>query len=309
MPAHNDPTESLSAPPTLTDTLYQMHDDDLLDLLELAGNIAGQRDILGEDLPGNVISALAAVMAEIGGIRKLTSAQRVKMGLQAAPEGEDRGVKYAYRGIDQIAQAAQPLLGTYGVVIVPNVIERAVADITINSKPWTETLVKVVWTVYGPGGVEDNIRSVTYGLGRDNSDKGDNKAMTTAFKNLLLRILCIGDPRDDTDTAGSPERDADGPPPPSGPLPVNPNTAAKIRTRQTELGLSDSDVEALVMEVTEKRTAVVEEIYSGDEVGALGHAFARRAGELQQATEADQAHEGAEKGDDQVDLLQDGEDG
>ena len=41
--------------------------------------------------------------------------------------------------------------------------------------------------------------ATTEGLGRDNSDKGYNKASTAAFKNLLLRLLCIGDPRDDTD--------------------------------------------------------------------------------------------------------------
>jgi hypothetical protein len=39
----------------------------------------------------------------------------------------------------------------------------------------------------------------TEGLGEDNADKGINKAMTGAYKNLLLRILCIGDPQDDTD--------------------------------------------------------------------------------------------------------------
>jgi hypothetical protein len=53
--------------------------------------------------------------------------------------------------------------------------------------------------VYGPGGLEDRIESVTMGIGRDNSDKSANKAMTGAFKNLLLRLLCIGDPADDTD--------------------------------------------------------------------------------------------------------------
>ncbi len=137
------------------------------------------------DQPANVITALAKVQAEIGGIQKT--------------RGGEGGITYAYRGIDAIA-AAQPLLGKHGVVINPTEATITnVEELTINNKPWTDTLVTVHWTIYGPGGTTDHIEAVTQGLGRDNSDKGINKACTQAFKNLLLRILCIGDPNDDAD--------------------------------------------------------------------------------------------------------------
>ena len=147
--------------------------------------------------PANVVTALAAVMTDIGGIDKLTPAQRRERGLQTGES--ERGITYAYRGIDQIAAAAQPLFGKYGVVIVPTLVTRTVEHIELNGRPWTDHFVTVTWRIYGPGGLDDHMTACSEGIGRDNSDKGANKAITSAFKNLLLRLLCIGDPLDDTD--------------------------------------------------------------------------------------------------------------
>ena len=171
--------------------------------------------------PTNVIGAIAAVMEEIGGVRKMTAAQRAALGLGG---GDTGGLSYAYRGIDQIAQAAQPLFGKYGVVMVPSVLEQHVTDLIIKSNPWTDTWVTVQYRIYGPGGVDDCITAEVTGVGRDNSDKGINKAMTGAFKNLLLRLLCIGDPQDDTD-GHTHEADALGAPIDPRPEPPAPHAA------------------------------------------------------------------------------------
>lgn len=152
--------------------------------------------------PENVIQALARVEREIKGIRKLTPAQRARM---TGIESGEKGVNFAYRGIDQIASLAQPLFGEYGIVMVPNVLTLDIDPIvkgdrhTIDTTPWTRTTVRVQFNIYGPGGTSDCIASTVVGVGDDNSDKGVNKAMTAAFKNVLLRVLCIGDPQDDTD--------------------------------------------------------------------------------------------------------------
>lgn len=159
------------------------------------------------DQPANVIAALARVQADIGGIEKLTPEQRRKRGQGG---GDERGVSYAYRGIDQIAAAAQPLFGKFGIVIVPEMRSYVAKEIQVNAKPWTDAELIVNWRVYGPGGRDDFIDARTVGLGRDNSDKAANKAMTGAYKNLLLRLLCIGDPDDDTD-GHTHERDAVSP--------------------------------------------------------------------------------------------------
>jgi hypothetical protein len=148
-------------------------------------------------VPNNVNAALARVMVEMGGIAKKA--------------GGDLG--FPYRGIDAICAAAQPLLGQYGVTTTPYVVERTEKTILKgrNQSEWTSITVTVDWTLRGPSwrapgtlsetdpGCADEFVSRTEGLGEDNADKGINKAMTGAYKNLLLRELCIGDPQDDTD--------------------------------------------------------------------------------------------------------------
>lgn len=143
-----------------------------------------------------VVTAIAAIMGELGGIGKLTPEQRRARGLGGG-DGE-RGVSYAYRGIDQIAAAVQPLLAKHGVVIVPTSTESKVTDIIVNQKPWTDTSIRIEWTIAGPN--DTTLQACSEGQGRDNSDKGINKAFTSAYKNLLLRLFAIGDPDEDADT-------------------------------------------------------------------------------------------------------------
>lgn len=145
--------------------------------------------------PANVVEAIARVMGDIGGIEKLDKEERKRRGLGGGDA--DGGISYAYRGIDQIAAAAQPLFAKYGVVIVPRVVESRVVDILVRNNPWTDTFVRVEWIIAGPNNTR--LEGCTEGQGRDNNDKGANKAMTSAYKNLILRLLCIGDPNDDTD--------------------------------------------------------------------------------------------------------------
>ena len=132
----------------------------------------------------NVQTALAAVIADLPAIGK---------DHHAAP-GQGG---YAYRGIEAITRNVQPLLARHGVIIVPNVLSHNVKDITVANRPWTDTTLVVEYTIVGPDG--STLTATTVGIGRDNSDKGANKAMTQAFKYLLLQLLCVSDAADDTD--------------------------------------------------------------------------------------------------------------
>lgn len=158
--------------------------------------VAEQAAQIQQEMPTNVVAALARVQADIGGIAKKRPDNH---------DGEGGGLKYAFRGIDQVTAAAQPLFGKYGVVIVPTLETHVVDEIMVNGRPWTDTTVTVIWNIYGPG--DTSLAARTVGLGRDNSDKGYAKAMTQAYKNLVLRMLAIGDPADDTD-GHTHERDA-----------------------------------------------------------------------------------------------------
>lgn len=137
-----------------------------------------------DELPTNVIAALARVMEELPAIGK--------------SEKSNQG--YSYRGIEQVTAQAQRLFGRYGIVFAPRVVDRTTVALTVNGKPWTEEQLMVAYTVYGPGGIEDKIEvGPVLGLGRDNSDKGGNKALTQAFKYALLQTLCVSDAKDDAD--------------------------------------------------------------------------------------------------------------
>ena len=145
--------------------------------------------------PKNVVQAIARVMGELPAIGKDSTASSQQGG-------------YAYRGIEAITSEAQALFAKYGVVFVPRVVSNRTENITVNGKPWTDTFLEVEYDVYGPGGTVELggmqvIDMITVGpllaIGRDNSDKGANKAMTQAFKYLWLQTFCISDPADDGD--------------------------------------------------------------------------------------------------------------
>jgi hypothetical protein len=131
----------------------------------------------------HVIAALSAVMNDLPAIGKGDK----------SPQG------YQYRGIEAITKQLQPLLSKHGVVIVPNASIVKVEHSPAMKEGWTDTFLDCEWTIYGPGGVDDKIVARTTGIGRDNSDKGANKAAKQAFKYLLLQMLSIADKADDAD--------------------------------------------------------------------------------------------------------------
>lgn len=159
--------------------------------------------------PLTVTQALARVMTELPAIGKDSQ----------ITEGPQR---YRYRGIEAITAHAAPLLGKYGIVLVPKVL--STEPFPYESRgggAWVEWRMLISFTVYGPShGLPfmdlDNMPILTaegapiyredcitagpfYTLGRDNSDKGTNKCQTAAYKYCLLQLLCIGDRADDPD--------------------------------------------------------------------------------------------------------------
>ena len=123
------------------------------------------------------------------------------------------GVSYKFRGIETLIGHLAPLLARHGVVIIPSTELLSINTEVENSKGkmsgWTEVILRVTWTLIGPAG--DTLTAATIGIGRDNSDKGSNKAQTQAFKYMLMEVFAIGDKEDDSD--GTPPPDAVASPP------------------------------------------------------------------------------------------------
>ena len=143
-----------------------------------------------------IFQALPMIMLEFGGMKKMTAQERMDRGLVT-----DTGITYSYRGIDQLAGKVQPLFGKYRISIFVNVTSYTSVPYMRKTKfgesQWYRDEVAVEYTLADQFGTK--VVNCVRGIGDDNSDKGYNKAMTNSFKNLLLRILCIGDPQDDID--------------------------------------------------------------------------------------------------------------
>ena len=176
------------------------------------------------DLP--IHQALAEIIGELGGIGKT---------------GYNVEQRYHFRGIDAILGELHPLLARYGVVIVPDVIERIYEERT--SKSGTQghcTHLHVRYTVYGPAG--DSITLSTWGEGLDYSDKATNKAMTAAYKYALLQLFAIADPAEDGD-ASSPEG---GDSKESTPTPPPTQHPARPAARRSRVPVARPDVVAFI---------------------------------------------------------------
>lgn len=213
----------------------------------------------------NVIVALCRVMAELPNIGKTME----------SPQG------YLYRGIEQITTHAQPLFARHGVVIAPRRIDwLPTTQLQINNRPWTDEKLIVHYRVYGPGGADDFIDIDVPGIGRDNADKGSNKAMTQAFKYALLQALCIADGKDDADSHDVPQADVT---PDAGKLPARPAQLNRIReltgalrARGTETATTNDEKEVTVLgvQLLERRDdgklyACVTDADAADLIGAL----------------------------------------
>lgn len=146
----------------------------------------------------NVVTALAAITAQLPAIAKA----------DRAPQG------WNYRGIEAITAALQPLLAKHEVVLIPNARLISIQPAPAMKDGWTDTTIQIDWVICGPGGPTDQLHACTIGIGRDNSDKGANKAATQAYKYLLLQLFAIGDRNDDTDAGNyDPHRQTPAAPP------------------------------------------------------------------------------------------------
>lgn len=138
----------------------------------------------------HVIEAIAAVTAEMPPVGK-------------DQQMTDGPARYAYRGIEDVTSAAQRLMGKHCVVPSPRVVERNVRVVgtTKAGNEITEEHHVIIYRLYGPGGLDDYIEQGPFhALARDNSDKGTNKALTQAFKQMLVQTFVIGDSAQDPDT-------------------------------------------------------------------------------------------------------------
>lgn len=139
----------------------------------------GPRDVGAEtaQLP-NVHQAIADAMRRIRAVGKWG-------------RNTERGGGYAFKRIDDFMTAAHEALSQAGVHIVPTVLTRLTNEdhLTSNGNVMRWVDLEVAFDFYGPAG--DSVRVITWGEGRDASDKATNKALTAAMKYALMYALMV----------------------------------------------------------------------------------------------------------------------
>jgi len=145
----------------------------------------------------NIYAAFSAAMEEVQAVRK---------------EGFNDSQRYNFRGIDQVVNAVGPIFRKHHIIPVPYHCAASYRDVlTSTGKPTREVTVAATYRFYGPAG--DYIEAVVPGESLDSGDKGTAKAMSVAYRIVLLQSLCI--PTDDKDPdQDSYERAAAAPPDP-----------------------------------------------------------------------------------------------
>lgn len=106
------------------------------------------------------------------------------------------GQNYMFRGVDAVMNAVGPVLRKHGVFVVPEKVEQSHRDVlTTKGNPSRECTLTVSYRVYGPLG--DSFAMEAPGEAMDSGDKGTPKAMSVAYRTVLLQALTI--PTDDPD--------------------------------------------------------------------------------------------------------------
>lgn len=97
---------------------------------------------------------------------------------------------YAFRSIDDFMAEISSVLSTLKITIAPNytVITSDVVA-AANGKTYKSVLLKGDYIISAPDG--SFITASTIGEAYDYSDKACNKAMSTAFKYMIMQVFCI----------------------------------------------------------------------------------------------------------------------
>ena len=125
-----------------------------------------------------VLKSIAAVA------KKLSQA-----GIAKGRTNQQQGFKF--RGIDEVLNAISPMLADEGLIMAPKVLSREVTERTTKSGGALFYVVLMVeYTIYSA--VDgSSVSVVTCGEAMDSGDKATNKAMSAAYKYMVIQTYCV----------------------------------------------------------------------------------------------------------------------
>lgn len=126
--------------------------------------------------PIGIYKAMAEITKKIGAISKNKRCQH--------------GASFSYRGIDDVYNALNPLLGEYDVFVLPLAAERTSEQRqTRNGANMEIVTVRMTYRFCHADG--SSVECITIGEAMDSGDKATNKAMAVAHKYAILQAFCI----------------------------------------------------------------------------------------------------------------------
>ncbi len=125
--------------------------------------------------PGKIYRQIPKVMADIGAIAKTKS---------------NDGLKYKFRGIDDVYNEIQQYLAKHKIFTVPYVLKHEKEERKAHSgATLIYRMLTIQYTVYAEDG--SYVIATVLGEAMDSGDKASNKAMSVAHKYALLQLFCI----------------------------------------------------------------------------------------------------------------------
>lgn len=115
--------------------------------------------------------------------------QIAKTGIAKDRKNAQQG--YQFRGIDDVYNAISPLLGQYGLCILPRMLSRESCERQTKSGSalFYVTVEAEFDFVSSEDGSKHTVR--TYGEAMDSADKATNKAMSAAYKYAIIQAFAI----------------------------------------------------------------------------------------------------------------------
>lgn len=143
-----------------------------------------------------VHEAVAAVRREVGPVGK---------------NQRNTQQNFNFRGIDDVVNATSTALAKHGVLVVPAGVTRSRSEVEVGQKrtPMGHVDLQVTYRWYGPRG--DYFDAVVPGEAMDSGDKAVSKAMSVAYRIVLLQVLTLPTETTDPD-AETYERSEPAPP-------------------------------------------------------------------------------------------------
>jgi hypothetical protein len=109
--------------------------------------------------------------------------------------------RFTFRGVDAVVNAVGPLLRKHGLIVYPVKVKAVHTEIsTGQGKPMTQCVVRVTYRWHAATAkseIGDRLDVFTVGEAFDAGDKATPKAMSVAYRTMMLQTLCL--PTDEPD--------------------------------------------------------------------------------------------------------------